>query len=251
MLGFVLCAFFVLGVMTGFSATGRALALRVSALVYSLTGKFSHTQAPAGRVSEWLDEGLSWAESRFHVNLSMLHRRRGGIRAAGGAVALVERHDGFYALFADGELIGPVSPAAADDLPILSGRRVENARGAELVEYAAMMVRAEAQLSHLISEMSVDDDGTAALYLDGARTVVTVDLDAVPLEIGRASEILTRWHERESMIAGIDMTTPGQAVVRLAEAAPPPRHGAVSQISDHVPARPARARGKTRESVRR
>jgi hypothetical protein len=247
MLGLVLCAFFVLGVMTGFSATGRALASRVSDFVYSFTGRFSHSHSPAGRIDEWFDDTLSWAEGHFHVNLSALRRRHAYARPAGGAIALVERQDGFYALFADGELIGPVSPAAADDLPILSGKRVENARGGELVEFAAVMVRAEAQLSHLVSEMNVNDDGTASLYLDRARTVVMIDLGAEPLEIRRAAEILSRWHERESMIAGIDMTTPGQAVVRLAEIVPATRRGSVNKVADHQPARPARAaRGKTR-----
>jgi hypothetical protein len=111
---------------------------------------------------------------------------------------------------------------------------MENARGGELVEFAAVMVRAEAQLSHLVSEMSVDDDGTASLYLDHARTSVIFDLDAVPLEMGRAAEILGRWHDRQQMIAAIDMTTPGEAVVRMTEAAAiSGSHAAVSKRSGH------------------
>ena len=103
---------------------------------------------------------------------------------------MVERHDGFYALFADGETRGPVSPNAEADLPILSGERVENGRGIDLVGYAATLVRAEAELSHLVSEMSVDNGAVAALYLDGARTAVLVDLDNAPAEIKRANEVL-------------------------------------------------------------
>lgn len=241
MLGLVLCAFFVLGMVTGFSAAGRALVIRVSGFVSSLTARIpSHAESTAA-ANEWIDEKLHWAESRFHVNLSMLRRGPANARSAGGAIAIVERHDGFYALFSDGELRGPISPNSSDDLPVLSGARVENARGSELVEYAAVMVRAEAQLSHLVSEMNIDDDGTASLYMDRARTAVIVDLDAVPLEISRAVEILGKWRDREQLIAAIDMTTPGEAVVRVAEAAPTsPAHNGVTKVSNHSAARPAR-----------
>jgi hypothetical protein len=246
MLGLVLCAFFVLGVMTGFSAVGRSLALRISGLFRLLAERL-----PFANSGRWLDQEIRWAESRFGVRLGGLRGQASVDRPGAGAIALVERHDGFYALFSDGELRGPVSPAASDDLPILSGRRVENARGSELVEFAAMMVRAEAQLSHLVSEMNVDGDGTASLYLDRARTVVIADLDAMPHEISRAAEILNRWRERESLIAAIDMTTPGEAVVRLADTAPAARNrAAISGISDHAPASPGRVSGRKTRSPR-
>ena len=38
-----------------------------------------------------------------------------------GAIAIVERRDGFYELFSGGELRGPVSPGKQGDLPVLSG----------------------------------------------------------------------------------------------------------------------------------
>jgi len=219
MLGLVLCAFFVLGVITGFSAVGRALAVRVSDFFYSLTGRLPRPAVSSEAIEGWLDQEVCRAELGLGVRFSALWRRRVFTRPPGDPIAIVERHDGFYWLFANGELRGPVSPTRTDDLPILSGPGMENARGGELVEFAAVMVRAEAQLSHLVSEMSVDDDGTAALYLDHARTSVIFDLDAVPLEMGRAAEILGRWHDRQQMIAAIDMTTPGEAVVRMTEAA--------------------------------
>jgi hypothetical protein len=219
MLGLVLCAFFVLGVITGFSAVGRALAVRVSDFFYSLTDRLPRPAASSEFIEGWLDQQVRRAELSLGVRFSALWRRRVHTPTAGDPIAIVERHDGFYWLFANGELRGPVSPTRTDDLPILSGPGIENARGVELVEFAAVMVRAEAQLSHLVSEMSVDDDGTASLYLDHARTSVIFDLDAVPLEIGRAAEILGRWHDRQQMIAVIDMTTPGEAVVRMTEAA--------------------------------
>jgi hypothetical protein len=237
MLGLVLCAFFVLGVITGFSAVGRALALRVSDFLYSLTGRLPRPAASSEFIEGWLDQQVRRTELRLGVRFSALWRQRVYTRPTGEAIAVVERHDGFYWLFSNGELHGPVSPTSADDLPILSGPGMENARGGELVEFAAVMVRAEAQLSRLVSEMSVDDDGTASLFLDHARTRVTFDLDAVPLEMGRAAEVLGRWHDRQQMIAAIDMTTPGEAVVRMAEAASTSgTHAGVSKRGDHASA---------------
>ena len=235
MLGLVLCAFFVLGVITGFSTVGRAVALRVAGFFSTFSGRIPRASVSWAPVSGWIDDQIHRVEIRSGINFSALWRRPMNTRGSGGVVAVVERHDGFYALFGDGELRGPISPTATDDLPILSGNGVENARGSDLVEYAAVMVRAEAQLSHIASEMNVDDDGTASLYLDRARTAVIFDLDQVPLELGRAAEILGRWHDREQMIAAIDMTTPGEAVVRVTEAASVP-HPAVSKVSDHASA---------------
>jgi hypothetical protein len=237
MLGLVLCAFFVLGVITGFSTVGRAVALRVSGFFSSFSNRIPHASFSWAPVSGWIDEQIHRAEIRSGINLSALWRHPMSARGSGGVVAVVERHDGFYALFSDGELRGPISPTATDDLPILSGNGVENARGSDLVEYAAIMVRAEAQLARMVSEMNVDDDGTASLYLDRARTAVVFDLDAVPLELGRAAEILGRWRDREQMIAAIDMTTPGEAVVRVTEAASVPKVlGTVNKVSNHAPA---------------
>jgi len=237
-LGLVICAFFVLGVITGFSTVGRAVAIRVSGFFSSLTAKIPHASLSSAAINEWIDEKVRWTDVRFGVKLSRLWRRPPSARATGGAVAIVERHDGFYALFADGELRGPVSPITTEDLPILSGRGVVSARGADLIEFAAVMVRAEAQLSRIVSEMNVDDDGTASLYLDRSRTALIFDLEAVPLELGRAGEILARWHDREQLIAAIDMTTRGEAVVRMTVAASsPPVHGALNKVSDHAPAR--------------
>ena len=67
---------------------------------------------------------------------------RAGRRAlpahAGGAIAMVERHDGFYALFADGELRGPVSPGSAGRFADSERRRRSTTRAAsQLVDYAA------------------------------------------------------------------------------------------------------------------
>lgn len=225
MVGIVLCAFFVFGVMTGFSAPGRALTARFANF-------FSDTAAaPASPLVQWMRDAARSIETQTGIT-SAPAAQLSGMRQ-GGAIAMVERHDGFYALFSDGELEGPVSPNAEGDLPILSGARAMNSRGIELVGYAATMVRAEAELSHLVSEMSVDNDSVATLYLDGTRTEIVIDLDNAPAEMKRADEVLAKWRGRERMIAALDMTMPGEAVVRLAAADAPQNHrrGSVHRVS--------------------
>ena len=130
-------------------------------------------------------------------------------------IAIVERHDGFYALLAGGEIRGPVSPAQQPNLPIMSGPGVESAKGLDLLDDAAVLVRAEAQMSNLISEMRVDNDGTASFYLDRARMAVVVDVNREEIELPRALDVLKQWQGRERLIAMVDMTTPDMAVVRL------------------------------------
>jgi hypothetical protein len=230
MVGIVLCAFFVLGVMTGFSAPGRALTLRVANFLSAYSARLDCAAAPANPALRWLRAAIGSIQNQLGIKGAPPSSKISGA-PRGGAIAMVERGDGFYALFANGELQGPVSPGAEGDMPILSGDRARNSRGAELVEYAATMVRAEAELSHLVSEMSVEDDGLAALYLDRTRTEVLIDLDNAPAEIHRANEVLAIWRGRERMIAALDMTTPGEAIVRIAASDPPRRRGAVRKVS--------------------
>jgi hypothetical protein len=78
-----------------------------------------------------------------------------------------------------------------------------------------LLVRAEAQLSSLVSEMRVDNDGTAAFFLDRERMAVVVDLDQESAELRYALTVLKQWQGRERLIAMLDMTTPGMAIVRL------------------------------------
>ena len=133
----------------------------------------------------------------------------------GGPLAMVERRDGFYALYEWGELRGPVSVGAEDNLPIISGPALESASAADLVGDAKILVRAEVALAEMISELRLDDDGEATLFLDQSRTEVAIDLDHAPAELERAGRVLRRWRGREAEIAALDMTTPGQAVMRL------------------------------------
>jgi hypothetical protein len=212
--GLLLCAFFVLGMMTGFSAPGRAMLARAALALKHWKALALQKVAPLGAIAGYLGQDI--VPARF---ARPIERAKLRVAADGAArflpVALVERSDGFYTLSAEQGLIGPVSPAAQPDIPILSGAGVQNASPAELVRYAAILVRAEAGLSKLISEMNVSSDGTAALFLDRVPTEIRIDIGREPVEIGRAAEVLNRWQGRETLIAMVDMTTPGLAVLRF------------------------------------
>ena len=217
--GLVVCAFFALGVMTGFSTTGRAVTLRASATLGSYQNQIMDSLAPArAAAANYSAVLIEWAG-----RAGIYHRasRGPGVAAllAGdmreGAIAIVERRDGFYDLFSGGELRGPVSPGKQGDLPVLSGAALDNARGPQMVDYAAVLVRAETQLSEIISEMRINDDATASLFLERERTEVVIDLDRATVEIQRAIKVRQQWQGRENLIAALDLTTPGQAIVRL------------------------------------
>ena len=217
--GLVVCAFFALGVMTGFSTTGRTVALRATATLTSYRDQFLDSIAPARTTaSNYSAVLVQWA-GRAGIYRRGLHESGAAVISSGGmrdgAVAIVERHDGFYELFSGGELRGPVSPGKQGDLPVLSGDALDNARGPQMVDYAAVLVRAETQLSEIISEMHVGDDGTASLFLERERTEVVIDLGRATTEIQRAIKVRQQWQGRENLIAALDLTTPGLAVVRL------------------------------------
>ena len=227
--GLVVCAFFALGVMTGFSTTGRTVALRAAATLDSYRDQILDSIAPArATASNYSAVLVQWA-GRAGIYQRGLHEPGAAAISSGdmreGAVAIVERHDGFYELFSGGELRGPVSPGKQGDLPVLSGDALDSARGTQMVDYAAVLVRAETQLSEIISEMHVGDDGTASLFLERERTEVVIDLDRATTEIQRAIKVRQQWQGRENLIAALDLTTPGLAVVRL--------HAAESNHSKH------------------
>jgi len=218
--GLVLCAFFVLGMLTGFSATGRALITRASTLLANLERHFDLNSAAGRSAIDTVSIELDLLRSRFgagHVRTTVAVRHD----PAESAIAVVERHDGFYDLFADGALTGPVSPGRGGDLPILSGAAIETASGSDLIDYAARLVRSESQLSRIVSEMTVDEDRVASLFFEGSHTVLTFDLDGAQQEIDRAGRIFDKWQGREYAIVAIDMTTADQAVVRLQTALAP------------------------------
>jgi len=221
-LGLVLCAFFVFGMATGLSQAGRALAAR----------------ARVRLAAYWAGAAATFAQWRDHTTESAMFAPLPRT-APDHAIALVERHDGFYALLGKGELRGPVQASRAGDLPILSGAAVQTAGARGLVRYAAILVRSEVALSGLVSEMRVNDDGTVALFFDRSHTELRMDLDDAPAQLRRAAEVLGQWRGHEQLVAMVDMTTPGQAVMRLRgtksfAAAAARGAGAVRRVADRT-----------------
>lgn len=184
--GVVLCTFFALGMYAGLSVANRARTLDAS-----------------GRVARIL--------ARFHLR----PRRDLPQRGSDGAVAVVERTDGFYTLSAGGELRGPLSAQSISDLPIISGPALDSMSGTELLDCAELVVRAEAALSELVSEVRIADDGTATLYLERSHTILVLDRGRASDELAHAAAVMNRWREHLDLVTALDMTTPGEAVVRL------------------------------------
>jgi len=192
--GIVLCAFFVLGVITGLSRPGHELALRMHALFALWPHHSGSALIPDGFA------GLQGTPSRYRNDNS---------------IALVRRDGGFYVLNSAGDLHGPIAPEAQPDLPILSGPAISAAGSAELMRDAAVMVRAEAGLNHLVSEMAAASDGTATLFLEHPRVAVSIELNRSEAGIQRAVRIMHLWQGHQQLLAAIDLTVPGEAVVRL------------------------------------
>jgi Cell division protein FtsQ len=186
--GVVLCAFFALGVYAGLSVANRARAVDSTHRLSSLLAKFHLRPAP---------------------DLPQ--------RPADGAVAVVERGDGFYTLSAAGELRGPLSAQSISDLPIISGPGLDAMSGVEMLDCAELVVRSEAALSELVSEIRVGTDGTATVYLERSHTVLVFDRDRAADELAHAAAVMNRWRDHLDLMTGLDMTTAGQAVVRLRE----------------------------------
>lgn len=194
--GIALCAFFALGVITGLSRAGRLFAVRVEAVLPLWTH--------LGRSALVPDTYGGDARPTPRVARKLV-----------ASVALVERNDGFYTLDSAGDLHGPVSPAMQGDLPVLSGLAVENAPPAQLLEDAATLVRAEAALSEMVSELRTDGDGVGTVFLDHPHFPILFTLDDASLEFARSAQVLRLWRGHQELIASLDMTVSGQAIVRL------------------------------------
>ncbi len=197
--GVALCLFFALGVMTGLSKPGRALAARVEGWFepHSLLGR-------SGILPALFAHGAMVAPPAAVAPLGPAN-----------PIALARRADGFYVLDGRGALRGPVAPAAQGDLPILSGPGVAGAAPDALLEDAAMLVRAEADLNEVVSEMRVDGDGVATLYLEREPMEISFDFDRTGVELRRAVRIIGLWRGHERMLAAIDLTEDDAAVVRI------------------------------------
>jgi hypothetical protein len=192
--GIVLCAFFVLGLITGLSGPGHQLALRIHALLALWPHHSGSALIPDGFA------GVPDAPS---------------FKGDENPVALVRRDGGFCLLDAAGDLRGPIVPEAQPDLPILSGDGIADADPATLVRDAAILVRAEAGLNRVVSEMAIAPDDTATLFLEHPQTSVVIDMNRGAAGIQRAARILGMWRGHERILAAIDLTGPEEAVVRV------------------------------------
>jgi hypothetical protein len=203
MAGVALCVFFALGVITGLSQSGRVIARRIQALLERL---------PHGSRSELIPayQALFFNEPSANVGRSS----RTAIVQRMEAIALAEHPDGFYQLDGEGRLSGPLSPADIADLPVLSGNGIESARAPQLVEYAGELIRAETVLAAVISEMRVTSPDEIRIYLDRSHLEIVLMHGDFALELARAARILEVWRGRRQLPGMIDMTVPGEAIVR-------------------------------------
>jgi cell division protein FtsQ len=200
--GIALCAFFALGVLTGLSQSGRLLAQRIEALLQHLP----HSSRSAL---------ISSAYRAFFIKQPTVEDfRSSSASPLSEAIALIEHPDGFYALGSEGGLFGPVSSAGGVDIPVISGSGVEHASAAQLLEYTAELIRAEAVLAARISEMHVASSGEIRLYLDRPHLVVVLEPAGWVLQLARASKVLSLWRGHQQLIGIIDMTVPDEAIVR-------------------------------------
>jgi hypothetical protein len=190
----VLCAFFALGVITGLSRPGHQLALRMRALLALWPHHSGSALIPDRFTAEPVISSNSGSDE---------------------AVAVVRRDGGFYLLNSAGDLRGPIAQEEQPDLPILSGSAIGDADAAELMRDAAVMVRAEAGLNHLVSEMRTESDGTATLFLDHPQLAVTINENRSVTGIQRAVQLLHLWQRHQQLLVAIDLTSPDEAVVRL------------------------------------
>jgi len=203
--GVALCAFFALGVITGLSQSGRVLARRIQALLERL---------PHSSRSELIPAAYHTFFSKESVIDKFCQSAASTIHAPTEAIALVEHPDGFYQIDSEGSLCGPVSPADGADLPVLSGSGIENARASQLVEYAGQLIRAEAILSAIISEMRVTSTGEMRLFLDRPHLVIALAPGQLPVQLARAARVLEVWRGHRALIEMIDMTIASEAIVR-------------------------------------
>jgi len=188
--GLALCSFFAFGVLTGLSSSGQDVAARLQRLLPALR-LFPPRLRPHPPTAE----------------------------PAADAIALVEHPDGFYQLDTAGALHGPVASSTVNDLPIMSGAALADASAQRLLDYASIIVRAEAGLGLRISEMRIEGAATATLFLDRPPLPITLDLDHAPVEIAHAAQVLTLWQAHWNLLAALDLTVPGEAVARLRPAA--------------------------------
>jgi hypothetical protein len=203
--GIALCVFFALGVITGLSQSGRIFARRLQSLLRCLPHSSRSELIPTA-YRAFLLKDLS-TDERGQSSPET------GVRARTDTIALLQRPDGLYQLDSWGRVSGPVPSADTADVPILSGDGVENAPASQLLDYASEIVRAEAILSAIISEMQVMSSGDVRIYLDRPRLMIVLAGSQYALQLARAARVLEVWRRHSDLIGMLDMTIPDEAIV--------------------------------------
>jgi hypothetical protein len=196
----------LLGVITGLSQSGRLLAHRIGALLQRLPYSGRSQLIPAAY------HALLFKEPT--INTVRQSAASTAPRPRTDAIALAERAEGFYQIDSQGGLFGPLSPANTLDLPVLSGSGLEHAGALQIVEYTSNVIRAEAVLGAVISEMHVTAYGDIRLYLDRPHLVIVLTHTGFPLQLSHAAKVLKILQQHRELIEMIDMTVPGEAIVR-------------------------------------
>ena len=128
-------------------------------------------------------------------------------------------------------------------MPILSGPGVAAAGAARLLDYASILVRAEASLGRSVSELRADSDENGVIYLDRPPLPIAIDFARAAVELERANQVLALWQGRRDLLVALDMTVPGQAVVRL-------RPSALRPLTARVGAAPVSTHRSNRRNFR-
>jgi hypothetical protein len=68
-------------------------------------------------------------------------------------------------------------------------------------------------LSAIISDMRVKPNGEITLFLDRPPLMIALASGQFSLQLARAARVLDLWHRHRELIAMIDMTTSGEAIV--------------------------------------
>ena len=95
--------------------------------------------------------------------------------------------------------------AAAGDMPILSGVGAESTDAGSLVECAGVLVRAEANLGAMVSEMRLGDDGTATNSpMSGGRSGGLCDVRPPRRNISPLAPALASQAQRGNIARGFE-----------------------------------------------
>ena len=135
-------------------------------------------------------------------------------------------------LFVDreGALFPPEAREMLDDRPYVTGLRPDDlvARPA----WTAARLREAAEVLEMwqrhpdwpaVSEVRPEENGEIVVFPQEAKMTIRFGKEVTEEQFSRLSAVLELWRGREAQVSGIDLTVPGQAVLRLRDGAPSAR----------------------------